>query len=74
MLGVGLALEQRQSQQCELCGQEILARRQNPINAITIHGHSMCPSCRQNVSASKEYDPQYRRMWLRFISKLKLDR
>ena len=47
--------------------------RQMSINLILIYGHSMCPSCRQPVSQSKECETEYRRSWLSFVEGLKLD-
>jgi hypothetical protein len=58
---IGVFVEPRLSQLCELCGQEIFAGRQLPINAILIEGHAMCPACRQFVSAAKQFNKEYLR-------------
>lgn len=70
---LGLFLTPRLSQECPLCSQEIQPQQQMSINLILIYGHSMCPSCRQPVSQSKECETEYRRSWLSFVEGLKLD-
>ena len=69
-----MLLEQRQSQDCKVCDQEVLPERQVPLNIILIWDYSICPSCRQTVSVDKKYDPKYRRKWRRFKKGLKLDK
>ena len=71
MLGVGLEL--RVSQECEVCFQEILPKRQLPLNSLLIYGHGMCPSCRQLVTEDIERDQEYRKRYRQFIKGLKLD-
>jgi predicted amidophosphoribosyltransferase len=73
MARLGMSLEPRLSQLCELCQQEILSGRQFPINALSIEGYAMCPQCRQPVSAAKQRDKNYLREWERFRNGLKLD-
>jgi hypothetical protein len=70
---VGISLEPQLSQECQLCGQGIRPQRQMPVNAILIHGHGMCPSCRQLVSSSKQDEEEYCRNWRLFVLGLKLD-
>ena len=70
---MGMLIEQRVSQVCDLCKQEILPERQLPLNAIVVEGHKMCPSCRQPVSVLKQNDPKYIRKWQQYVNGLKLD-
>ncbi len=73
MVNVGFSLEMNLSQECQLCGQGIQPDRQMPINAILIHGHGMCPSCRQPVTNSKQNEDEYGQNWRLFVLGLKLD-
>ena len=73
MSRLGMVLEPRLSQECEICSQEILPERQLPLNAIVILDYAVCPSCRQSVSAVKQRDQNYRSKWRRFLKGLKPD-
>ena len=70
---VGMSLEPRLSQECQLCGQGIDPQQQMPVNAILIHGHGMCPLCRQLVSNAKQDEEVYCENWRLFVLQLELD-
>ena len=70
---VGMSLEPRLSQECQLCGQGIDPQQQMPVNAILIHGHGMCPLCRQLVSNEKQDEEEYCQNWRLFVLELELD-
>jgi hypothetical protein len=43
MSRLGMILEARISQECDVCSQEILPERQLPLNAIVIFDYAVCP-------------------------------